>query len=262
MSQGGIARRALLTGLLALISLTIFLVMLFGMFAFPFCPPFKHQIKSPILAVELAADESELCAVIGTKQPASAEQERCANPQKQPSPHNAARAIALITANTWEDLLFIPAYALFVYCLASLAVASSDGKGKTLSRIVGVLILLAAIFDYLEDLGIFTSLKANTLNSSVISHTRAVSLAKWSLIGVSLLLVGIILLRAGDALYGRVLRNVLGWLAIAAGALMLISTLLPGLMLYANSLFALLILLNAAYLLHLCWQGQVTAAES
>lgn len=247
MNQSNIARRVLLTGLFALISATISLVMLFGMFAFPFFSPFKHQIKSPILAVELATDDSELCAVIGTTQPASATQESCSNPQKQANPHNAAKAIALIIADTWEDLLFIPVYALFIYSFAALEVAVSDGKGKLLSQMVGVSILLAAIFDYLEDLGIFTSLKADTLDLSVISHTRAVSLAKWSLIGVSLMLVGIILLRAGDSLYGSVLRNILSWLAIAAGIMMLVSTLLPGLMLYANSLFALLILLNAVF---------------
>ena len=258
MSQNDIARRALLTAVFAVLFLTIFIIMLAGMHDFPFRPPFHGEISSEVLAAELAADPIELCGVIGTTRPASAVQESCANRQTENDQHNASKAIALLSRNTKEDLFVIPCYALFVFCFAYLAVASCAERDRILAWIVGVLIGAAAIFDYLEDFGIFASLKAEALNPSVIARTRAVSLTKWSLLGLSLLLVAVILFRASDVIYGRILRNILGAIALTAGTLMLIATRLPSLMVVANSLFGLLFLVSAPYLLYFYWQHRVS----
>ena len=254
------SQRRLLTGLIALTTSVIFVVMFVGIVSYPFPAPFHDEIRSPILAVELPKNKSDLCTVFGTNHPGlqtqPSSQEPCDTPGANSlDPFKAGQAVALVKANTLEDLVFILFYALFVYCLASLMTAPADRWGIVLARIVGVLIFIAAVLDYLEDYGIFSSLKAEELTNELAYHTRRPSLAKWSLIGICLLLLAAILLRSTVSIYKRGTRIAFAGLCIASGLLMLTGLLYPRLMIYANSLFGLLILANAVGLLGGYWWG-------
>jgi len=246
--------RRLLTGLIALTTSVIFIIMFAGIVSYPFPAPFHDEISSPILAVELPKKEPDLCTVFGTNHPGlqtqSTSQEPCdATGAKPYDPFKTGEAVALVRANTLEDLVFIPFYALFVYCFAWLMTAPADRGGIVLTRVVGVLIFIAAMLDYLEDYGILSSLRAEDLTDDLARHTRIPSLGKWSLIGICLLLLAVILLRSSNSVYKRGTRVVFACLCIASGLLMLIGLLYPRVMILANLLFGIFVLANAVGLL-------------
>jgi len=259
---GDRSRLGLLTGLIALLTSVLALVMFAELQRYPYPPPFHHEIQSPVLAVELAGDKESLKAILRTYQPVQAAN----GPTYQIGSGQDAfdrlmtwEAVSSLKANTVEDLAFIPLYALFVWCFALLMTASADRGGLLLARAVGTLILIAAVLDYLEDYGIFSTLGAEHLTDDLARHTRFPSLGKWGLIAVCLLLLAVILLRSSVRVYKHGTRILLAVLCTASGLLMLIALRWPQLMLYANSLFGIFVLLNAGGLLGVFLSGKAAA---
>ena len=249
-------RLRLLTGLIALLTSVLALVMFAELQRYPYPPPFHDGIQSPVLAVELARDKESLKAILGTYQPVLAANGPMSEAGSGQDGHPSAfdrfmtwEAVSSLKANTVEDLAFIPLYALFVWCFALLMTASADRGGILLARAVGTLILIAAMLDYLEDYGIFSTLGAEHLTDDLARHTRFPSLGKWGLIAVCLLLLAVILLRSSVSVYKRGTRLLLAVLCTASGLLMLIALRWPQLMFPANSLFGIFVLLNAGGLL-------------
>ena len=184
-----------LTGLAAL--LTAIWAILMGTLltsAYTFPHRFPHEIDSPVLALELASNPSEVNAVL----------QRNTNDAKKIA--TAARALLV---NTKLDLVFILLYAAYLLLLGLLFEAP---RKWLLVTVFG-----AALFDYIEDAFMFLNL-GSTGPPPFVS-----SLIKWGLLGASFLVIGIAMLRRGEAVYSFATRALLGIAHCAAGMLMLVA---------------------------------------
>jgi hypothetical protein len=150
---------------------------------------FHHNIDSPVLALELSRNQSDIDAVLQNSKPA----------------HDA------LFRNTVLDCVFIPLYSgyLLLFGLAY----HPRGSDKF------VLIFLAvatALADYAENALMFLALGAR-------AHSVYIpSLVKWSLLGLLLILIATLLLSRNLGPYTVPTRRLLGLGHIAAGALILL----------------------------------------
>ena len=177
----------LASGLAALLTVC-WALLLYGMLSYPLPHDFHHHIDSPVLAIELASDQSEVDAVL----------------QK-----NSA-AIATLHLNTMLDLVFIPLYTVYLVLAGRLF-------GVRLGLILP-LAIVAGIADYLEDYFIFQS-----LNLVTPPHQFVPSLIKWITIGIAIAVVGVAMLRGVTAIYSSAVRKILGVAHLIAAALMLVA---------------------------------------
>jgi hypothetical protein len=158
---------------------------------YPFPSVFHHDVASPILALEISRNADDIEAVL-----------QRADPQ-------AKQAVDFERVSNQLDLIFIPLYAFFFWALARVFTART--------RLLTLLILGTALFDYAEDWLIFRALDGE--NPPIFIP----SLAKWGLLGAVLLGTGIILLRSRSPVYSLATKQLLAIAYFILGLLLLIS---------------------------------------
>lgn len=149
---------------------------------------------NPVLALELAANGSEIDAI-----------NRSEN----------GKAAEFIKKHLPKDFGFIGIYVVFFSCLALLLIELSSDWSKYLGWSAVVCAVIAGGFDVIENLGMgkAVSTPAGSATDSLANSIRYPSLAKWALFFVVCLLIGLTLSRLG------------GWLLIP-GLAFLIAALL------------------------------------
>jgi hypothetical protein len=94
---------------------------------------------------------------------------------------NRAANIHIVKINTWFDYIFIPLY-------VSLFVLFALHGSKWFARLTIIAIVLALIFDYIEDFLLYSSLNFLEANGAHAIAPGYVSHIKWSLIAAACLL--------------------------------------------------------------------------
>jgi hypothetical protein len=150
---------------------------------------FRQDVGSPVLALELSENAEDIAAVVhgtGVKR---------------------WNAIESLRSNNRLDLAFIPIYSLFLWSLARLF--------HPRPRLISLLIVGTAIFDYIEDWKIARVLDGQN------SPPYVASLIKWGLFGLVLLATGLIVIRSACSLYSVATKHLIG-LAYFISALLLL----------------------------------------
>lgn len=227
----------LATGLLAVAMAVVGLLIGFQLKGhYPFEHNFHDKIASPVLALELSTDTSDLNEVLHTETPGQA------NPDT-----DAGKAVARLRTNTHQDFFFIPLYTSFLWAFAVLFAAGTHRRRHRIA-IAGLVILVAA-FDCAENVGILRALGASSISDSIAQAICWPSRCKWGLFAVVLLVTGWILVRSSSLLYSLATRRLLALAYGAAGILMLIGLIKPHIIELATSVFALLTIINIVGLL-------------
>lgn len=131
-------------------------------------------ISSPILAMELVRNVSEVDAILGDA----------------PSPDREVMRL-----KQYADFAFIGCYAaLFVLMSRVLA-----PQGRSLAMLAAVAGMLAALFDVLENIGILRIVNTDLAHTTqlMIDAIRYPSLLKWALVALALGSFGILMWRSG-----------------------------------------------------------------
>jgi hypothetical protein len=225
-------RARFVTGVLALLFSLLGLWMFLDLRHYPCEHAFHHGIDSPVLAAELASNANELTTAISPACPAEAQN----------------RAKSVLLRNTVADCFFIPLYALFIWSFGALFSIRADGSRLSLSRALAAIMIITALADYVEDIGIFRSLAVGP-SDAIAQLTCWPSRFKWILLGVALLLTAVILLRSENPIYSLATRRLFSIAYIASGALLIAGVGLPVLIGLALGLFSLVVLLQIFALL-------------
>jgi hypothetical protein len=225
-------RARLATGVFALLLSLLGLWMLLDLQRYPCEHAFHHGIDSPVLAVELASNANELKTAISPACPVEAQK----------------LAISVLRRNTVGDCFFIPLYALFVWSFGSLFSLRADGSRMSLSRVLAAILILTALADYVEDIGIFRSLALGPADA-IAQFTCWPSRGKWILLGAALVLTAVILVRSENPIYSLATRRLFSIAYIVSGALLIAGVWLPVLIGLAMGLFSLIVLFQVFALL-------------
>jgi hypothetical protein len=220
------------TGLLAFLTACWAILMFMSLRPYKFAHDFYDEIDSPVLAVELAPSAQALQAVLRTSNPTD---EQCAR--------------RVLKINNRFDLVFIPIYASFLWFFADLVSVRGIGTSRYLRLICFVCVVAAAVFDYLEDWGISRILTSTLLTDSVARATRVPSLFKWGLIGITLFLTSIILLREAPVVYSLATTRLLSVLYGGSGLLIIFGLVRHPFLESGMKIFGFLVVLNAIGLL-------------
>lgn len=156
---------------------------------------------NPVLALELVADGRDLKTIVSADE---------------------RKAATFIRQSTHKDFGFIPVYALTFAAVSLLLGQTSAGRIKYLGGAAVVCVVLAALFDLAENRGMLRALNGgggDTLANSI----RYPSLAKWALLFIVSLIVGLLLAARRDLflipaaifLFG----GALGWYGVIANLL-------------------------------------------
>lgn len=229
------------TGVTAVLTALMGIIMLAGMVRYPDKGKFHdNEISSPVLAMELARNRTDLEEVLQTQHPHQAA-------IKDSDSLNAYRAVSALYANTIEDCGFIPLYSLFLLPMILLFTGTSaKNKIRVAARI---LIGAVAVLDYAENYGIFKTLHASIVTDELAHAIRYPSLGKWALLGVTLLVLGSVMVTSHKDVLSESVRTVLGIGFAITGVLLLMGMLCPMWIGNANLLFSLLIIASATGLL-------------
>jgi hypothetical protein len=149
---------------------------------------------SPVLALELAANGSEINAI---------------------NLSEGGKATAFIKKQVSKDFGYIVVYVVFFSCLALLLIELGSVRSKYFGWSALVCAVLAGIFDVIENLRMLkaTSTPVGAASDSLANSIRYPSLAKWALLFVACLLVGLLLSKVG------------GWLLIPGLAFLIAAVL-------------------------------------
>jgi hypothetical protein len=175
------------TGFAALV-LIVWATLMGGWTRYTFPHRFARDIDSPVLALELARDRTELGLATQGQKP---------------------EAVDALTRNTRFDLILIPLYAIFLLLLASLFGVNG--------WVAAALILVAVAGDYVEDVLMFRSL--NGLSPGQF----APSVVKWSLLAVVIGLIGARMITGSARVYAFATEALLGLVHVVAAVLMLLA---------------------------------------
>lgn len=136
---------------------------------------------NPVLALELAASGAEIDAINRSE---------------------GGKATAFIKQQLSKDFGYIAIYVVFFSCLALLLTELVSDWSKYLSLGAVVCAVIAGMFDVIENLRMIkaTSTPAGAATDSLANSIRYPSLAKWALLFVVCLLVGVTLSRRGGLL--------------------------------------------------------------
>jgi hypothetical protein len=239
-SEPELSSGRLATGVLAVTMTFVALLIAYQLKGhYPFEHNFHAKINSPVLALELSTDSNDLKQVLHTE-----------NPGQAGPDSGAGKAIAGLRANTYEDFFFIPLYTFFLWAFAVLFAAAGPHRRQIAHRrAIAVLLILVAVFDCAENVGILRALDASSISRSMAQAICWPSRCKWGLFAVALLLTGWILVRSSSHLYSLPTRHLLALAYGAAGILVLIGLMKPHVIELASSVFALLTIINIVGLL-------------
>ena len=129
---------------------------------------------NPVLALELAAYGTEIDAI-----------NRAEN----------GEAAAFIKKHIPKDFGYIGIYVVFFSCLAILLIELSSDWSRYLGWSAVVCAVIAGGFDVIENLGMRKAVSTSAATNSLANSIRYPSLAKWALLFVFCLLVGLTLSR-------------------------------------------------------------------
>jgi hypothetical protein len=196
---------------------------------YPYPHVFHHDIDPPVLALELSHDAGDIDAVLHRSQAGNQ-----ATAQKTADAENS-----MATVN-WLDLVFIPLYAFAIWSLARLF--------TTETRLLVIFVTGAAVFDYVEDVLIFSALRGN--NPLIFIP----SVVKWGLLGVVFILLAGILLRSNSPVYTLPTKRLLAIGFCISGMLILMDVALGGWIGYSHlalgtAIFSALLVANIIGLL-------------
>ncbi|HYM78463.1 MAG TPA: hypothetical protein VE377_20995 [Candidatus Dormibacteraeota bacterium] len=214
---------------------------------FPCEHDFHHGIDSPVLAVELASKKEELESAI---RPACSEQVNLAKRAEQDAllARLQSQADRSLRRNTIADCFFIPLYTSFLWSFGTLFAIRGNGSRMALRHLLSVVLIVTAVADYFENCGIFRALRLNPSNA-VAQQISGPSRFKWTALGIALLVVALILLRSGNAIYSLATRRLFAIGFGATGILTVVGVWRPVLIGLATTLFSLLVLLQIVALL-------------
>jgi hypothetical protein len=164
---------------------------------YPFPHVFPYDINSPVLALELSHGASDIDAVLHRSEP-----------------DKAPVATHIMWLGNVLDLIFIPIYAFFLWSIARLFGAPG--------RVLTLLIVGTALFDYLEDGLIFQAL------SGANPPIYLASLVKWGLLGLTLLFTAVLLFRSASPVYSLPTKRLLGMGYLASGGLIVVAVVAGG----------------------------------
>jgi hypothetical protein len=139
-------------------------------------PGLPAGYTNPVLALELAGNGSEIDAI---------------------NRFEDGRATQFIKKQLSKDFGYIAIYVVFFSCLALLLTEVASDWSKYLSLSAVVCAVMAGVFDVIEDFRMLkaTSTPAGAATDSLANSIRYPSLAKWGLLFVFCLLVGLTLSR-------------------------------------------------------------------
>lgn len=257
--------------ILALLAVVMVVIMAVGLKRYPKMSSAFHdgQIKSPVLATELAGNGKYLKEVFQqTENPARSlndardpEVEKSANSptasEAETTRWNQAAAVSALRTNTWQDCVFIPLYSGLLLCLALLFAADpgndplerrqpSPAIRKWLGRIGVALAVATALLDYAENYGILRATTASAITGELAQRISLPSLAKWSSLGVDLVLLGVLIWLTQLANFRGWVRRLLGAGFAITGVGLVVATQRLPLFAVATPSFAGLILISAA----------------
>ncbi|HET9165494.1 MAG TPA: hypothetical protein VFP11_05825 [Candidatus Angelobacter sp.] len=243
LESSNITRLRTAAGIAAVLASLMAIKMIAGMTRYPANNDFHNgEISGPVLALELARNAEDLRDVLQTEHPGEA--------LKQPrdiESLTAYRAVSALETNTIQDCGFIPLYSLF---LAAMIGVFTSHAAKSRTRLAAWLLIAAvAALDYAENIGIFRAIAASSLSDEAAHAIRYPSLAKWALLGVTLLVLGGAMILSPVAAMWESARKLLGMLFALTGLMLLMATLCPMWFSWATQLFALLVILSACGLL-------------
>ncbi len=160
---------------------------------------FHHDIDSPVLALELAHNPSDIGAVVQN------------GGAGNPDPDKSNKAIRALFLNTVLDCFFIPLYAGYLILFG----LTYHPEHFARNVLIG-LAIMTAIFDYAENILMFSALAART------PPVYVPSLIKWSLLALVLLMLAKLLLSRHSGPYSIATRRLLALLHIGAALLILL----------------------------------------
>ncbi len=131
---------------------------------------------NPVLALELAANGPEIDAINRSED---------------------GKTTEFIKNQVHKDFGYIVIYVVFFSCLALLLTELGPDRSKYLSLAAVVCAVLAGLFDVIENVGMVKAIAtaAGTATNSLANSIRYPSLAKWALLFIFSLLVGLTLTR-------------------------------------------------------------------
>ena len=230
--------RRLATGLLAVAMAVFGLLVWFQLIRdYPFEHSFHEKIDSPILAFQLSTSIGDLKEVLHTE-----------NPGQANSDPFVGKAIACLRTNTYKDFFFILLYTSFLWAFAALF-AAGTGRRRSAYRTLASVLILLALFDCAENVGILRALGASSLSLSTSQAICWPSRFKWGLFSVALLFTAWILERSSSHLYSLTTRRLLALAYGAAGILIMIGLRKPHVIELGTNLFAVLTIINIVALL-------------
>jgi len=128
--------------------------------------------RNPVLALELVKNGEDIKRIVSAED---------------------GKAREFIRRSTYKDFGFIFVYALFFVALSLLLSRMDSSWAKFVGWSAAACALLAAILDLIEDRGMLKAI-AGEASDSLADSIRYPSLAKWSLLFVFCLLIGMLLL--------------------------------------------------------------------
>jgi hypothetical protein len=230
--------------ILAFLAAVMVLIMAWGLRRYlPKPESFHHgQIKSPVLALELASDRNDLIEVLQTINPAlTLSWPNGCGFEIRRGP------ICALRINTLQDCVFIPLYAGFLLCMALLF--SMAPRRLWLGLTGAALAIAAAVFDYAENRGIFKALGTDALTDQTALAISSPSRMKWTLLGLNLLFLGVLICISRLTNFRAWVRWVLSVGYWIAGLMLLAATARLSLFALATPLFGLVIVISAGGLL-------------
>lgn len=243
MSANGYRPLRVAIALLALLATALATIMAKDLERYPW-PELFHdgEIKKPILAVELARDRKDLIEVLRTTNPAMAlaRAHGCADKdQRDP--------VCAVRTNTLQDCFFIPLYSGLLLCLALLFCKMPPRRWLGMAG--AALAITVALLDYAENRGIFKALRTEEITDQAAQAISNPSRAKWMLLGVTLLFIGLLIcisMLPNFRVWVRWLLSASYWIA---GLMLLAATARYPLFALATPLFGVLLLISAGGLL-------------
>jgi hypothetical protein len=236
------------TAILAIMMSSLAAWMGYDLKRYPCEHAFHHEIDSPVLAIELASTRVEVETVLA---PACASYSEIYSQEEQrAAAYIEARKTAhsALLRDTIADCFFIPLYTLFIWSFGSLFAVDNPKPRVFLRRALALATIATAVFDYVENIGIFRSLALGP--SDILAQwTTWPSRFKWTMFAVSLLLTFVILLRSQNPMYSLATRRLFALGYLVTGALLAMGVWRTALLGLGVQIYAFIVILQIIALL-------------
>ena len=185
----------LFTGLLALALIIYSGVMIWAVWGFPKRGP-RYKIAEPVLTLELARNGDELSNLFEV---------------------SGYDAHSKLLCDTHLDNFYIPTYVSFLVATILLIRQRTAGRIRALGTVAVLFAVLAGLFDAMENYNIFIALRAPQMNDALAAAIRHPSEVKWFFLFTTYMLIGLLLLRRAELLFGRATNFILAMMLATSG---------------------------------------------